>query len=408
MVDVYDVREFGVHESFAAPSPGQEAAAPRETTRETTTQAASSSEAAAPGAQRRYADVISSKLRIEVTASTDEEVEFELVGVDVSLANALRRIMIAEVPTMAIESVYIEENTGVMHDEVLAHRLGLIPLRVDPNEFEELVDPDDATDVNTIVFGLEVRAPVNELPADAPRRKLDATDAVPDDEADRRPGGPKHTTRITTADLKWLPQGDQEAFLKDEPARPVHDDISITKLRPGQAVSLEAHGRKGIGKDHAKFSPVATASYRMLPRVDLVQDVVGDRAVALKQRCPLDVFDLEDLVGPPASDNSGDDSGDGSGGVVQRAVARRPRDCTMCRECIRVIDDVPFGDDMGDYVKLRREANHFLFKVETAGQLAPLRILHDALAILKAKCDKWQTELELSGGAITEPDATAL
>ena len=60
-----------------------------------------------------------------------DEVEFDLSGVDVSFANALRRIMLAEVPTMAIETVYVEENDGVIQDEVLAHRLGLAPARVE-------------------------------------------------------------------------------------------------------------------------------------------------------------------------------------------------------------------------------------------------------------------------------------
>lgn len=50
-----------------------------------------------------------------------------------------------------------------------------------------------------------------------------------------------------------------------EGVRPVHDDIVITKLRPGQRIEFEAHCRKGIGKDHTKFSPCATASYRLLP-----------------------------------------------------------------------------------------------------------------------------------------------
>lgn len=76
-------------------------------------------------------------------------VEFDLVGVDASIANALRRMMIAEVshtsiitpfgmadiqqvPTIAIEDVYVWNNTSVMQDEVLAHRVGLIPIRADP------------------------------------------------------------------------------------------------------------------------------------------------------------------------------------------------------------------------------------------------------------------------------------
>lgn len=58
------------------------------------------------------------------------------MGVDASVANALRRIMISEVPTMAIENVYIYNNTSVMHDEILAHRLGLIPIFADARQFD--------------------------------------------------------------------------------------------------------------------------------------------------------------------------------------------------------------------------------------------------------------------------------
>lgn len=54
-------------------------------------------------------------------------------------------------------------------------------------------------------------------------------------------------------------------FSSTEGVLPVHDDIVIAKLRPGQRIEFEAHCRKGIGKDHAKFSPVATAAYRLLP-----------------------------------------------------------------------------------------------------------------------------------------------
>ena len=74
-------------------------------------------------------------LKIDIQRCDELEMEFDLVGVDASISNALRRILIAEVPTMAIENVYVFQNTSVIQDEVLAHRLGLIPIKADPGKF---------------------------------------------------------------------------------------------------------------------------------------------------------------------------------------------------------------------------------------------------------------------------------
>ena len=52
------------------------------------------------------------------------------------LANALRRIIISETPTMAIEHVFMVNNTGIINDEMLSHRLGLVPLAVNPHQFQ--------------------------------------------------------------------------------------------------------------------------------------------------------------------------------------------------------------------------------------------------------------------------------
>jgi hypothetical protein len=71
-------------------------------------------------------------LKIEMNKLTDDMIEFDLVGVDAAIANALRRIMLAEVPTVAIETVWFADNMSIIQDEVLAHRIGLIPLKIDP------------------------------------------------------------------------------------------------------------------------------------------------------------------------------------------------------------------------------------------------------------------------------------
>ena len=66
--------------------------------------------------------------KIEIISLNDEEIVFDLVGVEPALANALRRIMIAEIPTMAIEKVNMWQNTSIIPDENLAHRIGLVPI----------------------------------------------------------------------------------------------------------------------------------------------------------------------------------------------------------------------------------------------------------------------------------------
>ncbi|KAF6115601.1 RNA polymerase I and III subunit C [Phyllostomus discolor] len=66
----------------------------------------------------------------------ENTLEFDMVGIDAAIANAFRRILLAEVPTMAVEKVLVYNNTSIVQDEILAHRLGLIPIHADPRLFE--------------------------------------------------------------------------------------------------------------------------------------------------------------------------------------------------------------------------------------------------------------------------------
>ncbi len=72
--------------------------------------------------------MIDSKTKLEILEITKEKMTFTLEQCDVSLANSLRRIMQAEIPCMAIHNVNVYENTSVLPDEYIAHRMGLIPL----------------------------------------------------------------------------------------------------------------------------------------------------------------------------------------------------------------------------------------------------------------------------------------
>jgi len=72
---------------------------------------------------------------IDIRKINADEIVFDLKGVEPPLANALRRIMIAEIPTIAIEKVTMWQNTSIIPDENLAHRIGLVPIKVDPSQF---------------------------------------------------------------------------------------------------------------------------------------------------------------------------------------------------------------------------------------------------------------------------------
>jgi hypothetical protein len=101
---------------------------------------------------------------VEVQELTSEMIRFVLRGTDTSLANALRRVIIAEVPTIAIDLVEVIENSSCLCDEFLAHRLGLIPLismKASDMEFpyEYAGDDDTKTDVS---IDLRVKCVTNE------------------------------------------------------------------------------------------------------------------------------------------------------------------------------------------------------------------------------------------------------
>ena len=74
-------------------------------------------------------------MKIKILEKTDMTLKVELTNIPLSYANALRRFSISEVPCMAIDEVVILENSSVMYDELVSHRLGLIPLRTDLSRF---------------------------------------------------------------------------------------------------------------------------------------------------------------------------------------------------------------------------------------------------------------------------------
>lgn len=331
----------------------------------------------------------------------ENELVFEMVGIDASFANALRRILLSDVPTVAIEHVYMWNNTSIIHDEVLAHRIGLIPLKVDARLFDEMEPGEDPTDRNTLVFRLAVSCSRKEAQrasgaATTEPSQEDSVIANPElDEiaaaaaaanrtaAIETPGRP-FTKHVYSRDLVWVPQGDQEERFPNG-IKPVHDDILLAKLRPGQSIELEAHAHWGTGQDHAKYSPVATACYRLMPHIELIQPVYDEVAEELVNLYEPGVFDLVKT-----------DSSDPDDAHV-KACVKNSYACTMSRNYMR-------HPKLAEAIRMSRIPNHYIFSVESVGMMSPGVLIAEALRILQAKC---QHLTELADKSVMEvSDAT--
>jgi len=189
-------------------------------------------------------------LKIEILELSDNHVRFILKGSNPAFANALRRIMISEVPTVAIDEIVFLDNTSILYDEILAHRLALVPLKMDPSLLELVRGESDLSK-------FQIRLILD----------VEATD------------GPMI---VYSGHLKS----------EDPKIRPVSDNIPLVKLIKGQKVTLEAFARLGRGKEHAKWSPVSACSYKYLPIIDIDADLC-DLCGRCAEYCPHNVLKLE-------------------------------------------------------------------------------------------------------------------
>ena len=274
----------------------------------------------------------------------------------------------------------MHNNTSVVHDEVLAQRLGLVPLTGAPSGFDRMqwctksnpeigVQGSDADDSNTIILTLHKACTHN------PKAAKNETD----------PLKLYRDAHVYARDLEWGPVGRQaEWFAGEEGAvRPAEPDILLAKLRPGQEIELEMHCVKGAGADHAKFSPVATASYRLHPTIDIVRPILGADAEKFVGCFPDGVIGLEDVM---RADVKKDKAYEGHVGEKKAVVKDAFRD-TVSRECLR-------HDEFKDKVKLGRIRDHFIFGVESTGQYPSDELFLKSVRLLQAKCTTLKRDLD--------------
>ncbi|KAL7267332.1 RNA polymerase II subunit 3 [Rhizina undulata] len=174
--------------------------------------------------------------QITIKEADSQHAQIVLSNCDLAFANSLRRVMLAEIPTIAIDIVEIEANTSVMPDEFLSHRLGLIPL--------------DSTNIDD--------------------KLIYTRDCVCDQYCER-------CSVTLTLHARCTGESNITVYARDlvvaegaQLGAPVITDKDgqgaiICKLRKGQELKLKCIAKKGIAKEHAKWAPVAAVGFEYDP-----------------------------------------------------------------------------------------------------------------------------------------------
>jgi len=220
-------------------------------------------------------------VNVEIVAKTDTTMRLIIRDTDASFMNSLRRIMLAEVPCMAIQDVVIVENSSMLHDEILAHRLGLIPLTTDLDSYNL---PEECRCKSEFGCNLcRVSLALN----------VEAVDG---------------TRTVYSGDL----------VSENSDIKPVSDEIPIVKLVSGQRIKLEAYARLGKGRVHAKWQPVSMCVYKYFPQIS-VDEKRCDACGGCVKVCPKEV-----LVA-----------------VEKKIEVRNLIDCVLCKDCVEACPTDP-------------------------------------------------------------------
>ncbi|MEM3013568.1 MAG: DNA-directed RNA polymerase subunit D, partial [Candidatus Bathyarchaeia archaeon] len=213
---------------------------------------------------------------IKILEKNENSIRLIIEGIDTPMANAIRRLILSEVPVMALDDIVMVENSSVLHDEILALRLGLIPLKTDLDAYNL---PEKCSCKSEL--GCHLCRTVLTLDVEAKDKPLTvySGDLVPED---------PHIV-------------------------PVSEKIPLVKLAPGQKIRLEAYAKLGKGTVHAKWQPVSSCVYRYVPIVKIDQTKCNGCKECI-EICPKKVFEETD----------------GKVNVTNEI------ECVLCGDCVKV------------------------------------------------------------------------
>ena len=195
-------------------------------------------------------------MKIGFVNKENDTVTLVLKGTNSTEANMLRRLIIDEVPTLAIEDVNFIKNSSALYDEIIAHRLGLLALKTDLKSYD--------------------------LPTECKGKKKGETVCT-------KENCPHHTVLFKLKVNGPKTVYAEDLVCKDKKIKPIHPKTQIVKLLKKHSLEIEARAVMGQGKEHMKFSP-GLVYYRGYPIIK-IKNVKNPESI--KEVCPTKVYEVK-------------------------------------------------------------------------------------------------------------------
>jgi DNA-directed RNA polymerase subunit D len=270
-------------------------------------------------------------LKLDILEKSEYKLVVVVEGISVEMLNALRRIILTEVPVMAIDEVIILKNDSPLYDEIVSHRLGLIPLKTDLDVYKLPKECDCEG------YG-------------CPLCQVSLTCEV---------------TNTTNAPLE-IYSGDLKS--NDPKIVPVDDFIPIVKIDKNNKVIIEAYAILGIAKDHAKWQAVSNVAFRNYPDVKFDAKALknAEENNLIIRMCPEKLFELASNGSLKLKDDYW-------------------KYCTLCNSCEKNSDEK---------IKVSSKEDVYIFSIESDGVLDYDMLFKKVFEIYIEKIDEFVTELE--------------
>lgn len=246
-------------------------------------------------------------------------------GIDRSIVNSLRRILISEVPSYCLDTIELKKNNTIMNDEYLVHRIGLIPFIFLEKE-ENFRNQEDCTCKNGcekchLYFSLEKENHTDEL--------------LP----------------VYSSDFQLEKNGEYNIKPVDYPN--FKNGILICYLDKNESLSLRGRIYKGIGKEHAKWSCVSSTSFKEISTIKIKNNELSEEEQnKIIKSCPVHLFYKED-------------------GILK---IKNEEDCIQCSQCLE-----------NETIEIEYKPDHFFMNIESNGSYPVKTLFQKSLSVLSKK-----------------------